>query len=239
MISFIIPTLNEEKVIEKTLQSLSRYKSEKEIIISDGDSRDKTVEIARKYTDKIFIYKGNKRQTIAQGRNDGAKISKGEFLIFFDADCIILEPDEFFSRVLSLFEKDLNLVAVTVKIKVLKEYETFGDRLVFGYMNLFYRFVTNVLHKGQSPGEFQMMRRSAYDVVGGFREELVAGEDIDMFLRLSKIGRTRFVSELTVYHTGRRGHAIGWRKLLWQWFKNAMSVYFFNKSDSEEWKEIR
>ena len=56
MISFIIPTLNEEKTIEKTLKNLSEYFGEKEIIVSDGRSSDKTIEIAKKYTDKVIIH---------------------------------------------------------------------------------------------------------------------------------------------------------------------------------------
>ncbi|MEI6711131.1 MAG: glycosyltransferase [bacterium] len=69
MISFIIPTLREASVIEKTLLWISQYNGEKEIIISDGGSDDGTIEIARKYTDKIIVYKGEKRQTIGMGRN--------------------------------------------------------------------------------------------------------------------------------------------------------------------------
>jgi len=69
MISFIIPTLREESSLEKTLNWLSTYTGENEIIISDGGSTDKTLEIARKYTDKIIVYEGTKRQTIGMGRN--------------------------------------------------------------------------------------------------------------------------------------------------------------------------
>jgi len=69
MISFIIPTLCEESVIENTLQCINKYSGEKEIIISDGNSQDKTIEIAKRYTDKIIVYKGEKRQTIGMARN--------------------------------------------------------------------------------------------------------------------------------------------------------------------------
>ena len=73
MISFIIPTLNEEKTIENTLRCLDAFSGEKEIIVSDGGSKDKTIEIASKYTNKIVIHKDSKRQNIAQGRNAGAR----------------------------------------------------------------------------------------------------------------------------------------------------------------------
>ena len=49
-------------------------------------------------------------------------------------------------------------------------------------------------------------RPLAYRLRG--RSRLAAAEDMDLFRRLSRIGRTRFESRLTVYHTGRRAHAV-------------------------------
>jgi len=240
MISIIIPTLNEEKVIEGTLKSLRMLNNVPyEIIVSDGKSTDKTIEIAKKYANSIIEYKGQARQTIAMGRNDGAKMAKGDILIFLDADCTIVNPNEFFSQALSDFNNNIKLVALTGNIRVLKQYETFADRLVFLYMNFFFKFMTNVLHIGQAPGEFQMIRKSAFLSVHGFREDLVAGEDIEMFSRLSKIGRTFFDKHLTIFHTGRRAHKVGWPKLLWTWFMNSTHVFIFNKSKSKEWVAIR
>jgi glycosyltransferase involved in cell wall biosynthesis len=53
MISFIVPTYNEEKRLGDTLHMISHYKGAREIIVSDDNSNDGTVEIAKKYTDKI------------------------------------------------------------------------------------------------------------------------------------------------------------------------------------------
>ena len=131
MISIIIPTLNEEKVIKKILENLSRCSGEKEIIVSDGNSSDKTVEIAKQYTNKVIVYAGETRQTIGGGRNVGAGAAKGEFLVFLDADISITDPNDFFSRAESFFLKDKNLVGMTVRIRVLKEIETIGDWIVF------------------------------------------------------------------------------------------------------------
>ena len=84
-----------------------------------------------------------------------------------------------------------------------------------------------------------MIVTDAFMRVGGFDESLAAAEDMDLFRRLSKVGRTRFEPGLTVYHTGRRAHATGWRRLIWEWFTNTTSVWFFKRSASKEWKEIR
>ena len=46
-ISIIIPTLNEEKILEETLVALRKFNGNYEIIVSDGRSTDKTVQIAK------------------------------------------------------------------------------------------------------------------------------------------------------------------------------------------------
>ena len=59
-----------------------------------------------------------------------------------------------------------------------------------------------------------MVRRDVFTKMGGFNEKLTAGEDHEFFQRLAKAGKTHFEKSLTVYHTGRREHEIGWPKLL-------------------------
>lgn len=239
MISFIIPTLNEEKVLEKTLKSLARYSGKKEIIISDGRSADKTIAIAKRYANKIVIYKGKKRQTISDGRNLGAASAKGDFLVFFDADGFIENPDAFFRKALSLFQQDAKLVGITVNIRVFPKMETIGDSIVFKCLNFLHLFYNNIIHWGAAPGEFQMVRSEVFRKLGGFDVKIAAGEDYEFFRRLSKVGETRFEKSLTLYHTGRRAHKIGWPKLLSIWMLNFFSVLFSSKSASKEWKEIR
>jgi len=84
-----------------------------------------------------------------------------------------------------------------------------------------------------------MVRANAFRRVGGYNERLAAAEDHDLFRRLRKIGRTRFEKTLTVFHTGRRAHAVGWPKLLLTWAINGLSVLIFKRSASKEWEEVR
>lgn len=237
MISFIIPTLNEEKTIEATLVALDRYSGDKEIIISDGKSSDRTIEIAKKYTDKIVIHNSEKRQNIAEGRNDGAGISKGDYIIFVDADVIIPDINDFITRAQKYFDKDKKLVALTAQCVVLKDLATIFDKIIFKIVAYYFSFL-NMIGFGGAGGEFQMIKREAFFRVKGFDTELAVSEDMDLFWRLAKIGKTKLPLKLKVYHTGRRAHKIGWPKLLWQWSSNTVSVFFFRKSDNE-WKEIR
>lgn len=239
MISFVIPTLNEIKTIEQTLQCLTAYSGTNEIIISDGNSKDGTVDVCRKYTDNVIVYDKPDRQTIAMARNMGAADAKGEYLVFLDADVVIPDIDRFFEAAEEAFRSDERLVALTVQYKVVLEQRTIADRIFFRMLGLQFLLSNNILHIGASGGEFQMIAGDAFRAVGGFNEKLAAAEDMDLFQRLSNIGRTRFERSLTVYHTGRRAHTVGWPRLAWEWFSNSMSVWIFKKSASKEWKEIR
>src|SRR5690348_5172807 len=193
MISIIIPTLNEEGVIAKTIGRLkAKLTLPHEIIVTDGKSTDKTVELARGAGATVVEYAGTARQTIAEGRNDGVKAAHGEYLAFMDADCEIMEPDKFFSTALAYFEAHPDVVAMTVSIRVLPEMETRADMIVFVVFNTYLRIMNNVFRMGIAAGEFQMIRRSAFDRVGGYNPKLVASEDVDIFFRLSKIGRIEF-----------------------------------------------
>jgi glycosyltransferase involved in cell wall biosynthesis len=156
MISIIIPTFNEEKVIESTLCTLaSTLTLPHEIIVSDGGSSDRTVELAAKYPVAVVVLSGLGRQMIAQGRNDGAKTARRDFFIFLDADCVIPEPDRFFAQALSQFRKSPNLVALTAYLRVFPREETFGDKLVHGIANLGLRLKNNVFNRASPLENFR------------------------------------------------------------------------------------
>ncbi len=242
MISIIIPTLNEEKFISQTVKSLKAALTAYpyEIVVTDGLSKDRTAELAREAgADKVIVHDGSHRQTIAEGRNAGAAVATGDFLIFMDADCSIPGPDFFFDKILKHFERDPGLTAVNVAIRVLPGAETFWDWVIYNLFNDYLWFVNDVLHIGMGAGEFQMIRRRAFDQVGGYNPALVAAEDIDLFGRISKIGKVRYEKGLKVYHTGRRVHKVGWPKLLLQWNMNTIYMKLFGHAWTGEWKPIR
>jgi glycosyltransferase involved in cell wall biosynthesis len=240
MISIIIPTLNEEKVIGGTITSLQQLHGyDLEVIVSDGKSRDRTVEIAKSLGAKVIVYEGTVRQTIGGGRNLGASLASGEFLVFLDADVTIPNIDNFFKKTLNLFDKNKNLVALVVRQEVASEVETFADKFFFTVVNYVYFVLNNILRFGGAGGEFQMVKASAFKDLRGFNERLAAGEDNDMFQRLAKKGRTQMLLSLKVVHMGRRAHKTGWTKLLFSWMTNWLSALLFDNSVSKVWEEIR
>lgn len=87
-ISIILPTINEEKGIGKTIDSinLDYFKQKKwdyEIVIVDGGSKDKTIEIAKKKGAKVII---EKRKGYGRAYKTGLSKAKGDIIVTGDAD---------------------------------------------------------------------------------------------------------------------------------------------------------
>jgi glycosyltransferase involved in cell wall biosynthesis len=238
MISIIIPTLNEESAISKTLISLKQLSLPHEIIVSDGGSTDATIAKVQALGHTAIIHPKDKRQTTSSNRNNGAQHAQGEILVFIDSDCSIPDIDTVFNKCLEYFN-DKNIVAVTVWVKTQPDLETFADKVILGFFNYIFLFMNNVVGIGAAAGKFQMIRKDVFVQLGGYREDLVAGEDHDMFKRLSKVGKTKMDSSLIVYHSNRRAHKIGWPKLLWIWAIDTVAIMFKGKAKSKEWTPIR
>ncbi len=237
MISIIIPTFQEEKTIRETILNLKNSLSLPfEIIVADGNSTDATVAIAQTLTEKVFKYEGPGEQNISKNRNLGAKHAQGEYLVFIDCDCRVLDPNQFFIKALSHFEKNPKLVALTCAIKVKPEVATLFDTFIFNIVNFNFFVINNILHRGAAQGKFQMIRTEAFKKVGGYNENLPASEDMELFSKLSKIGRTYIDTKLQIYHSARRAHAIGWFRLLFIWNLDALSLMFRGKVISKDWK---
>lgn len=79
-LSVLIITLNEEVNIRRCLESV---KWADEIIVMDSESNDQTLKIVQEYTDKIYIQKW---QGFAATKNDGIQKTKGQWILFIDAD---------------------------------------------------------------------------------------------------------------------------------------------------------
>jgi len=241
MISIIIPTRNEEKIIERTL---SQFKNSMtiphEIIVSDGNSTDKTLDIARRYNAKIVLWdKPGVRQTFGQAKNAGAAVASGEFLLFMDADVVLQNPRADLEKILTKFASVPTLGALSVPLKVRPEYAQLRDYFFIEPLNWWYLISNNVFNFATASGEFQMFRADLFRKVGGFNEKLVAGEDNDVFHRMSKVGKFTIFAGVYAYHSCRRPHKIGWLRLYGMWAKNGLSVTFRDKAAYKEWTVVR
>jgi glycosyltransferase involved in cell wall biosynthesis len=107
MISVIVPTYNAEKTIKKCLDSIMAQKCRHEVIVVDGQSKDGTREVVRKFKVKLLTDKGGK---IATARNVGLKAAKGDFIAFVDSDVIL--PPKWCEKALKLLKRDKKIAGV-------------------------------------------------------------------------------------------------------------------------------
>lgn len=240
MISIIIPTLNEEKLLPRLLDQLNGQKLKSqfnyEIIISDGGSKDKTIEIAKRYTDKIFIHNEPGRQKISEGKNKGYYLSKGDTLVFICADCRLENPVQFFEYLLKF--KNSKYKAATFWFDVFPEERKWNDLIFHTFFNCLIRFL-NFIGNGMGRGECQVIKRDVFEKLNGFNEELTAGEDYDLYTRIRKIGKIDVNFKIKVFESPRRYRRYGYLKILLMWFRNSLRVLNIVKTQVEEWKEIR
>ena len=86
LVSVNIPTYNSEKTLEQTLKTVKDQSyAPIEIVLIDSHSKDRTLEIAKKYGVKVFSCKGK----LLEARILGAIKSRGEFVLFLDSDQIL------------------------------------------------------------------------------------------------------------------------------------------------------
>ncbi len=87
-ISIVIPVLNEAHMIEKTLEILQPLRGRgHEVIVVDGGSSDDSVERAKSFSDRIILTRRGRSCQM----NEGAKIARGEILLFLHADTFLPE----------------------------------------------------------------------------------------------------------------------------------------------------
>ena len=227
-ISVIIPTLNEEKYIEKTLLSLKAQtiKVPYEIIVVDSNSKDRTVEIARKYADKVIV---TKRKGIAVGRNVGAKYASGNFLVFIDADTVLL-PNILEKAYNEIKKRDVSLVSCPIVPMT-------SSLLLHLMYRVYNQFSISSIKFGrpQISGMFMVTKRKIFDAVGGFNENLKILEDFDFSEKVSKLGKVKMITSVFVLTSPRRLEKWGKLKSVINYVCLIYLPYLFTKKDAG-WK---
>jgi len=211
LISVIIPTLNEEKYIEKTLLSVKAqtFKKSYEIIVSDGKSKDNTVEIAKKYANKIVICN---KKGISLGRNLGAKHAKGKFLVFVDADTLLLPNglEEIFKEV-----KKKNVALVSCPVIP----SSYSPLNYFLYSLYNYSAKQSIkMGKPKIAGMIMATKKELFWQVNGFNEKMKTCEGLDFSERISKLGKVKITEKTFAISSDRRIKKWGKFKSIFKYF---------------------
>lgn len=217
-ISVVVPTYEEEESIEEFLKQFERQtlpRSDFEIIIVDGDSRDRTREIAERYADKVII---QRRKGIGGARNDGVDVASAPFVATTDADTIL--PERWLEIMLSHFERDEDVVAVVGPDGPIEN--SLRARII-------YFLLRNIIHLATFFGLYTTggtnsgFRRSAFLRIGGYKS-LPHSDDVEIGFRLRKIGRIVYDKDLYVRLSVRRMEKMGYINTLLTWLKGDLRI---------------
>lgn len=226
MISIIIPTYNEESVIEKTIRNLKELEciSGSEIIVADGGSSDKTVGIAKNYVHVISSAKGKALQL-----NKGARESRGDILFFVHADMTL--PKE----VLKIIDTKINAEGYDGG-GFLNEFSTYNKKIKTLGRILNFRIINKEQPDKQifygDNGIF--VRKSVFEKLGGFKEIPIM-EDYDFSLRLKNEFNSVNVTHPKIIVDPRRHIKAGFIKTRMQWiiirklYKLGISPFLLSK----------
>jgi glycosyltransferase involved in cell wall biosynthesis len=191
VISFIIVSRNEAENIALCLQGIEDVQGsvESEVILVDNGSDDDTVQIARKFQAKVEERDGG---TIGSLRNEGASIADGDLLCFVDADVII---DPVWLNKLTVLLKDEKVAAVCGVEKWFGENPTWVEK---AWLSQKFNFRKEVQSVNWSSSQAMIVKKSAFQEVGGFNQALCTCEDYDLGMRLSE--RYRILKCHTAFH---------------------------------------
>lgn len=184
-LSIVVPAFNEEKLLPRTLDGLRNAVKvlpqrgwEWELIVSDNNSTDRTVEVAREHGARVVFEPVNQ---IARARNAGAAAATGDWFLFVDADSVA-SGELIAAAIDRVSGGDVILVGAVLRLD--------GDlpplaAAMLGAWNLLSRTFRWVA------GSFVLVEADAFREVGGFDLGLYAGEEVELSRRVKAVARRR------------------------------------------------
>ena len=181
-VTVVIPCFNQARFLGEAIESvLSQSHPRHEVIVVDDGSTDDPGSVAARYRDVVLVQQPNRGRSAA--RNAGARLARGEFLVFLDADDRLL-PGALAAGVLHLVSHPGCALAAGHRVLI----DTDGQRLAaplpvcpatHDYLTL---LQTNFILTPAAA----VFRRSAFAESGGWNEALHASEDYELYLRIAR-----------------------------------------------------
>lgn len=182
--SIVIPTLNEEKYLPNLLNDLTKQKEKDfEIIVVDGKSEDRTIDIAikykKKYQSKIII---SQKRNLCYQRNLGAKNSSGEYLIFLDADIRLY--GNYLFELKKTIAKNSYLFLTTYQLSDDKD----NFNILLAQIANYGLEILKLINKQMAPGYNFVIFKDIFIKLKGFNEKTTISEDHDLSIRIQNSG---------------------------------------------------
>ena len=196
-VSIIVPAYNEAKNIARTLKSLKNQTyQDRELVVIDNNSTDKTNQIAQQYADKVIV---EKKQGYVYAVCRGAEEAQGELITFCDADSVY--PKKWLTKAVGKFTP--NVVAVYGGCYSIDDNKLVSSLIAIGFAK--FLILSKLLGLDNTCGYNFVIRKIIYDKVGGYDTNYrKISPDVELGQRLKKVGRVRLVPTLRVGTSTRR-----------------------------------
>lgn len=203
MISVVIPAFNEQDTIGRCLESLVQQQTKRkfEVILVDNASTDTTVALAKTFSDRLTlrIITETKRGRGA-ARYRGFAEATGSILLSTDADVQL--PPTWIDAFASAVEKDPYVAATGVAR--IEDLAPWRNALFNFFLPRLIKFnKVRYGHVGLSGYGFSI-RKDVYQEAGGFDPDADAYEDLELAMRVAKLGKIALVESPTILFSGRR-----------------------------------
>ncbi|MCH7967424.1 MAG: glycosyltransferase [Thaumarchaeota archaeon] len=223
-ISIIIPAYNEEKIIANTIEGLlSEDYPEKEIVMVNDGSTDKTLEVANKYKNQIKILsKSNGGKATAM--NYALNYCSGEIIVVVDADTII-GVGSLKELVQGFQSEKVAAIAGNIKIRNVSNWIT-------GCQSLEYIASIQVIRRVFDyfgaipivPGALGAFRKSALMASGVYDKSTIV-EDFDCTLKVAKAGYIVQGTVKAIAYTEAPNTIRDFIKQRKRWYRGNLQVY--------------
>ena len=185
-ISIVTTNYNTDKYLEQTIQSVLNQKGdfELEYIITDGGSTDNSLNIIKKYKDKLkYISEKDKGQS--NGINKGLKMATGDIVAFLNADDVY--TDGALDKVVTYFKENPDCMWLTGYCKIIDENGKQIKKYITEYKNRKLRKFTfeQLLIEDCISQPATFWRRKLHDEVGYIDESLHYSMDQDLWARFA------------------------------------------------------
>ncbi|MGD0114514.1 MAG: glycosyltransferase family 2 protein [Dehalococcoidia bacterium] len=209
LVSVLVPMRNEERYIEACLRSLAEqdYPRDRfEVLVIDGDSTDRSLELARRFGNEAGIdlrLLDNPARKTAPGLNIGLAAARGEIVVRVDAHAEVY-PDFLSESVTALQETGADAVGgpiESVAEGLVGEAIALAMSSPFGIGNAHFRYFQEPCYTDTVA--FAAYRRDVFERIGAFAEDIDYGEDDEFNYRLGEHGGRILLTPRirSVYHT--------------------------------------
>lgn len=227
ILSIVIPTYNEEKYLPLLLLSIKRqiFNKEYEIIVADNHSTDATRKIARGFGARVV-----EGGMPGPGRNKGAQVATGKYILFLDAD-VSLDNIYYLHNSLLEFESK-KLDCATCRIAPISNLKR--DVIIHEAYNIALVLLSKIAPI--APGFCIWVKRDIHNLIQGFDEEIKLAEDTDYVSRISKIAKFDVLMNYKVPTSVRRLERDGRLNICVKYLLAGMYIPIFGKIKTDIFK---